>query len=642
MCGIAGLIDSRASAYAQAFCDSLAHRGPDASGIYIKDNLALVHTRLAIQDLSAEANQPMYSADGTYVIVYNGEIYNHWEIRKELFPDFPFRTSSDTETLLQGYITYGSDILHKLNGIFTFAIFNTDTRDLFIARDPFGVKPLYYYHDRNTFLFSSEIKSFLNFPGLDTTPDFLSLHYYVSFLYTPGSSTPFSKVKKLEAGHFIRLNSNTPGSFQPEQYYEIPFNGRYSAKSEAELTDELEDRLRKAVKRQLLSDVPVGFFLSGGLDSSLIVAMAKRELPGERLKCFTIDTHDQMRQEGFAEDLPYAKQVAAFLDVDLEIIKAEINILEDFDQMVWHLDEPQADAAPLNVWNICKRARELGYVVLLGGTGGDDLFSGYRRHTMMRYRKLFSIIPKPLIKLADTSLSRLTLKNAKIRRLKKILEVHANTSMEDSAASYYLWQPSETVAHLFTSEIQSKIGKYVPESLLLKALKNIPLEHDPLNQMLYWEIKYFLTDHNLNYTDKMSMAHGIEVRVPYLDKELVEFSTTIPPALKMKGVTTKYILKKVAERYLPREVIYRSKTGFAAPVRKWIAEDLYDRICGTFTSGDSVGQNLFDGKEVLQLVEENKAGKTDASYSILALLAITSWHQQFIEKRKFNSRLILH
>src|SRR5688572_4940680 len=327
MCGIAGIIHSEAKNFAEAFNCSIAHRGPDDHENYIGDQVALIHRRLAIQDLSPMGAQPMYSADGRFVLIYNGEIYNHWELRAELGNDIQYRSTSDTETLLYGFIKLGSKVLDKLNGIFTFAILDIHTGELFIARDHFGVKPLYYYHREDTFLFSSEIKTFIHIPGFDRSLNIRGLSHYLHFLWSPGEDTPFTHVKKLEAGHYIIMNINKPDSIAIHKYYELPFQGQYSTKSEEELIEELDDKLTQAVKRQLLSDVPIGFFLSGGLDSSLIVALAKKLSPGTKLKCFTIDTAIATGKEGFTEDLPYAKRVAAHLDLDLDIIKADIDIL---------------------------------------------------------------------------------------------------------------------------------------------------------------------------------------------------------------------------------------------------------------------------------------------------------------------------
>jgi len=316
--------------------------------------------------------------------------------------------------------------------------------------------------------------------------------------------------------------------------------------------------------------------------------------------------------------------------VKLEIVGADIDIVNDFDKMIWHLDEPQADPAPLNVLNICKKAKELGYKVLIGGAGGDDLFSGYRRHVALNYERYFSMIPGGVGQVFKGLLKALPASIPQFRRMKKLL-ADIDKSQLERMEGYFAWLPLSKNKSLFTKENQQQIVSYDPVEYLNKLLLNIPDEQSNLNKMLYWEMKTFLADHNLNYTDKLSMAVGVEVRIPYLDIELVEFATSIPPSLKMKGKETKYILKKVAERYLPREVVYRLKSGFGAPVRKWITQDLDDKIYEYLSPEVLERRGVFNPQSVWKLIKDNKAGKIDASYTIWCLLAIESWMRQFID-----------
>jgi len=621
MCGISGIISENNLDSIHQMCYSLKHRGPDDHGTFNHKNIALGHRRLSIQDLSINGHQPMVSYDERYVIVFNGEIYNHWEIRAELKDKFNFKSTSDTETLLYGYIEYGTVLFNKLNGIFAFAIYDKENDELIIVRDQFGVKPLYYYYYDRTFIFSSEIKAINKYPLLNKTIDNKSVANYIYFLYSPGENTPFRYYKKLLPGHYLKLNINDLGSIQIRKYYEIPFDGNYFKTNEGKLIEELDNKLTTAVRRQLISDVPIGFFLSGGLDSSLIVAIAKKIEPNKNLKCFTIETDTNSKREGFAEDLPYAKAVAKYLNVELEIVSGDINIVDDFDKMIYSLDEPQADAAPLNVSNICKRAREQGYYVLLGGTGGDDLFSGYRRHQFIYYDNKLEFVPFALKRFLNNRLNSLSYNTAFKRRIKKLFSAYNDKDKIKQAASLYGWLPVAKIKLIF-----NEAGDFQPAKILLDSLSNIPAEKSILNKLLFWDMKFFLTDHNLNYTDKMSMAHGVEVRVPFLDKELVEFSTKIHPELKMKGKTTKYLLKKVAERYLPNDVIYRPKSGFGAPVRDWVLNGLDKKLDDIINSGTN---GLFNKNEIRSLVRLNKEEKIDASYSIWSIMAISSWINQF-------------
>jgi asparagine synthase (glutamine-hydrolysing) len=632
MCGIIGIIGNDPYDFIIDATKSIRHRGPDDSGTYFENNVGLGFRRLAIQDLSHNGHQPMISEDGNYIIIFNGEIYNHNDIREKLQTKYTFKSTSDTETLLNGYIEYGAKILNLLNGIFAFTIYDRTKKELFIARDNFGIKPLYYYLDKQSLIWGSEIKSFLSYQSFDSTLDYTSLVNYITLLWSPGEATPFVKVKKLLPGHFIRVKTDDLNSLEIVKYYDINFTGNYSKKTEEELIEELDTRLFNAVKRQLLSDVPVGFFLSGGLDSSAIVAMAKRINPDLKLNCYTIDSGLKDSQEGFSDDLHYAQIVAKHLDVNLKVVNGSINILKEFDKMIYHLDEPQADIAPLHVYNICKQARQDGIIVLLGGTAGDDLFSGYRRHQALFFEKYIKWIPNWSIYLVKGVLKKIKTINAKIRRLKKVLNEIKKTKIE-RMIGYFSWISLDTAKSLISENHQSSIINYNPQDVFKKALLNIPKEKNDLNLLLYLELKYFLCDHNLNYTDKMSMATGVEVRVPFLDKELVEFSTTIPPHLKLKGTTTKYILKKVMEKYLPHEVIYRPKSGFGAPLRDWIINDLDEKIKASFTKEriDSIG--IFDYEKVQELIKSNSNNEYDASYSVLSLLSIDSWYNQFKKEK---------
>ena len=392
--------------------------------------------------------------------------------------------------------------------------------------------------------------------------------------------------------------------------------------TESELIDLCENYLIAAVKRQMLSDVPVGFFLSGGLDSSLIVAIAKKILPKEKFECFTINSIG-FEDEGFSNDLYYAKKVAKHIDVNLNIIDGSNNVLEFFDKIIYHLDEPQADAAPIYVYNICKAARVKGIRVLLGGTGGDDLFSGYRRHQALQMEKYFRLIPFQIRKFIKFISSKLNTANVRNRRIKKLF-ANIHKSSEIRIFSYFDWIDEATLSDLFKESF-----KYDKHHYFKKLIKNLPKNTSVLNSMLFLEMNTFLVDHNLNYTDKLSMATGVEVRVPFLDKELVEFSTKLPVDLKLNKNETKYILKKVAERYLPLDIIYRPKTGFGAPIRKWITEDMESLINIYLSKNKIEERNIFDYDKVQKLIKENKSGKIDASYNIWALLSIESWMIQF-------------
>jgi len=635
MCGIAGIVD-----YVNPIDEGLlhrmnkrmAHRGPDGCGIYRHQSVGLAHHRLAILDLSKNGHQPMVSDCGNYVLVFNGEIYNHNELRNTIAHKYSFQSNTDTETLLYAFIEYGDRLFEKLIGIFSFAILDKKKEELYLVRDQFGVKPFYYYQKDKVLLFASELKSMLEYKQFDRSINYNALINYINFLWSPGEHTPFMYAKKLLPGHYIKLSTTNPERISIVKYYDIPFTGVYSEQSEEEQVYELQQRLEKAVERQLQSDVPVGFFLSGGLDSSAVLAMAKKLYPKERFPCYTIDSGDYAF-EGFANDLFYAKKVAKHFNVPLKIVKTDVNLINHFDQMIYHLDEPQADAAPLNVFEISKTALNDGVKVLLGGTGGDDLFSGYRRHQVLNYEPLFQLLPRWSVALLKQGFRPFNLANPSIRRVRKVLTDLDKTPFE-RMFGYYSWISLGINKSLFSEELNSRstFQEFQPLDEFGELWKNIPNETSLLNRSLYWEMKTYLPDHNLNYTDKMSMALGVETRVPFLDLDLVNFSATVSPRLKMKGNVTKYILKKAMEPYLPSEIIHRPKTGFGAPVRDWVTNKLDTKIQHVLSPEAIDARGIFNSYSVGRLIEDNKSGKIDASYTIWSLLAIESWMKQFVDE----------
>ena len=631
MCGIIGGITEKAFNEI-ALLDTISHRGPDNKGFFRKGPIFLGHTRLSIQDLSDRGNQPMFSEDGNYVIIFNGEIYNHLEIRDKYLSDNKFISSGDTETVLQAYIKLGEACLELFNGIFAFSVFNISTKEIFIARDHFGVKPLYLYSDNKTFLFGSEIKSFLEF-DIDYAISYEAIVNYLTFLWSPGEITPLKKVTKLLPGSYLKFDINNYSTATPIKYYSQVPDGQYLKLTEEQIIDQLDALLNKAVERQLLSDVPIGFFLSGGLDSTLLVAIAKKLNPDKTFPCFTIDVSGwKSGTDGFTDDLDYAKKAAEYLNVNLSIVKADIDIVRDFDKMIWHLDEPQADAAPLNVMNIASLARDMQIKVLIGGAAGDDIFSGYRRHIALKYEPLFERIPVLIKKVAQFIVEFLPVKIPAFRRLKKVTK-NLDKSQVERLIGYFDWMDISLLKNLFDKRNLSTIKDYDPHSYFQKLLLEVQQEDSLLQKMLFLELKTFLVDHNLNYTDKLSMAVGVESRVPYLDIDLVSFAQKIPPNLKYKNGETKYILKKVAERYLPKEIIYRPKTGFGAPIRKWIIEDMSEMISNRLSKENIQKQGIFDHQKVWSLIEKNKVGEIDASYTIWAILAVSSWMSQFAKKK---------
>jgi asparagine synthase (glutamine-hydrolysing) len=605
----------------------ISHRGPDSIAHLKMGNLDFVHSRLSILELSDLGNQPMKTVDGRFILIYNGEIYNHLEIRKSILPEVSFKSTCDTETLLVGLSKYGADFIKELNGIFSFVFFDTVLDKLLISRDQMGVKPLYIYENTNQFYISSELKTFVN-KVYPKSLNFNAIANYLTYLWSLKEQTPLSAVRRVRPGEIIEIDVkgyNFKLSSTYPLHEKININ---SFKNEEEYINKLNLLLKNAVEYQLLSDVPVGFFLSGGLDSSLLLALAKEIYPDRKFNCYTIDTQDLDKTEGFVSDLEYARKVAKQFDCPLIEIKADQSILEDFDKMIWHLDEPQADPAPLLVNAICKAAKKDGVKVLIGGTGGDDIFSGYRRHQSLYYENYLGVFPTIFFKIILKLLSILPLSKSFKRRAGKFFNnniLSANERLGDK----FKWINTDEVNKLILKSNQSQIE--VNRINLIDILNDLKEPKGELNKLLYLDQKTFLVNHNLNYIDKLSMAEGVEVRVPYLDKNVVSFANALPEKLKMKGLVTKYILRKLAERYLPKEIIYRPKTGFGGPVRKWITEDLEYMISKRLSRDEIIKRGIFDPSAVWNLINRNKKGEIDAAYSIWSLLAIDSWMRQFID-----------
>lgn len=624
MCGIAGIIKNGIS-YNQKPLAVMHHRGPDHCGYYSTDKVWLGHTRLSILDLSERANQPMISDDGNLVLIFNGEIYNHLDIGKFLVSKgFYFQTTSDTETILKGFMYYGVDLFPKLNGIFSFCLLDKKNQKAFIVRDPIGVKPLYIYQKDDCFLFASEIKFFLQFSFFDKSIRQESFLDYIQFMYAPGNNTPFQHIRKQDPGTYIEVDINT---FQAKvnRYYSIDFTKEVKYDwNEAELIHQVDAALYAAVERQLLSDVPLGFFVSGGLDSSLILAIAQKITGGTVKSCFTIDTQTSMSKEGFEDDILFARKVAKIFNVELHEIPSNEGLETIYDKIIWHLDEPQFDPANFHVYNICKAANQLSLKVLLGGVGGDDIFSGYRRHQALNFEKYFASLPESVKLIAQKTFKQVSINHPLLRRAKRIME-SIGKSQHERMVDYFSWISLSQIQGLLKKDFKFSDGENYYDQVLMA----LPSDTSMLNKILYLEMKGFLPDHNLNYTDKMSMANSIEVRVPFLDLPLVDLSFQLPTSMKMKGKETKYILKKVAEKYLPTDIIYRKKTGFGAPVRQWVKQDKANFIEERLLDSEVLYLDFFNKAAVEQILIKNAKGNIDASFSIFSLVSIESWLRQF-------------
>lgn len=632
MCGIAGYSGHFSSGLLSDMINIISHRGPDDKGLWINHDqlIGLAHARLSIIDLSAAGHQPMTNEDKTIWLTYNGEIYNYRELRSDLLQKgHIFKSMTDSEVLLHLYEEEGHDMLKKLEGIFSFAIWDQDTKELFIARDALGVKPLYYAEIETGFLFASELKSILACKQLSHEIDNEAVSQYMTYLWSPAPKTMLKYVQKVRPAHCMRIKNGK--IIRDWRWYRIPYNGVYLSKPEDDVSDELALKVQNAVRRQLVSDVPVGAFLSGGLDSSAVVAMMSRALAPGGINCYSIGFDNASDMEGSPLDMPYARKASKHLGVHLhEIVVKPAELVKHIEELIYCLDEPQADPAPLNAMIIAQRARKDGIKVLLSGTGGDDIFTGYRRHTALLYEKYWGWLPLSARKVLMKSSSMPGLdKYAIVRRMKKMFR-HANLPGDQRLVSYFKWSSDELRWNLLSRDLKNGLQPDSAEKALLESLKEIPDEREPVNKMLYLETRHFLADHNLNYTDKTSMKYGVEVRVPLLDTELVEYAASIPVSMKQKGQEGKAIFKKAMEPYLPSEIIYRKKTGFGAPLRKWIKDDLREMVDELLSERSIKSRGLFDDKAVRALIEKNQKGIIDGAYTIFSLLCIELWCRIFL------------
>ena len=656
MCGIAGFQGDFAADLLQSMTASLAHRGPDGSGTVLlradgEPPTGLGHRRLAIIDLSEAGLQPMtVSPDDPggmqteLTLIFNGEIYNYRELRAELTAaGHLFRSATDSEVLLHLYERDGLGMLNRLNGIFAFAIYDArrsgrpagvERGSLFLARDHLGVKPLYYAETPRGFLFASEIKALLRDRALSREINAPAVHCSLAYLWTPAPQTILAQVFKLEPGFGLLTRGGRV--VRKWCYYDLPYDGTRAPLGFNEAAAELAGEVRRAVRRQLMADVPVGAYLSGGLDSSAVVAMMRLVQPTRPITCFTVNFPAEVDLEGSPADLPYARRVAQHLGVDLVEVRIEPAAISRLPDMVSLLDEPQADPAPINAWLIAERARAMGIPVLLSGAGGDDLFAGYRRHLALHFEPVWSWLPRPIRRklqgIAESATSGRGIGQSRhaIRRLSKMFS-YAGEDADRRLVTYFWWSSENLRRSLYSDEFRSRVVAVDTAEPLLRSLARIPKETDPFQRMLYLEAKHFLADHNLNYTDRAGMAAGVEVRVPLLDLDVVRFATQLPSWFKQRGRTGKAIFKRAMEPYLPREVIYRPKSGFGAPLRRWLRHELRHVVDETLDDAAVSRRGIFDPKAIQQLLRADRAGMVDAGYTIFALMCLELWFRRFID-----------
>jgi asparagine synthase (glutamine-hydrolysing) len=606
----------------------IEHRGPDDKGFFIdlESGIGLAHRRLSILDPSAAGHQPMPDAADRYVICYNGELYNYPEIRTELVDrGVVFHSHCDTEALLELFARDGVECFARLNGIFALAIWDKAQRRLTLARDGAGVKPLYFTETPSGFAFASEIKALLELPDLDRTTDSTAAVAYLSYLWSPGERTMLKAVKKLEPGTWLSLTRS--GGRRSGRFYAFPPYAPVS-RSDEELIAGTRQALAAAVERQMLADVDVGAFLSGGLDSSALIAFARQHTGGRPLQCFTIHYEDRAGKAGeMVSDLPFARTAARHLGVELNEVRVDAGIAADFERLIYHLDEPQADPASINSLYICELARKSGIKVLLSGTGGDDVFTGYRRHTAARFDDFWNRVPASLRGVLAGGARMLPTRTTTLRRLRKLLG-GVDASSEARLTGYFEWLPPEAAADLIR---EAGAAEAAAARAPLEAVLTDSAAMPAVERVLRLDQNFFLPDHNLNYADKTGMAAGVEIRVPFLDRELVDWAASVPLSAKIRGGSTKWVLRKAMEPMLPPAIISRPKTGFGVPLRTWMRSDLRPMAEELLAPASVAARGLFDSAQVACLKDDTMSGRRDGSYTLLGIMAMELWARRFLD-----------
>ncbi len=628
MCGICGYVNLDKSKRAsegvlKGMLETLVLRGPDDEGVYLKDNIALGHRRLSIIDLKT-GHQPIFNEDGSKVIVYNGEVYNFRELRAPLEKKgHIFKTHSDTEVVMHAYEEYGEDCLKYFNGMFAFALWDSREEKLFLARDRFGKKPLYYALFDNQFIFGSELKTILKHPAVRKEIDLGAVSKYLAYEYVPSPHSIFKNIYKLEAGTKLSFKNAKPAV---SRYWDLrlPQKGRFDLKS-AEIR--LCELLKEAVKRRLISDVPLGVFLSGGIDSSSIVSMMAELMPPSQIKTFSIG----FKEKSFDESSD-ARRIAEYFGTDHhEEILSPNTMLAVFPEILNLLDEPFADSSIIPTYLVSKFTRR-HVKVALGGDGGDEFFLGYPSFIAHKLNNILGILPCPLRKtplkvlasLAPISYNYMSL-NFKARRFLKGLDFPEEVRHQVWIGSFTpqeqkrLFLPNESLDWNLPSLYESTIAFFRNQE-----------GADALDRAMYLYIKTYMTDDILTKVDRASMANSLEVRAPFLDTEFTEFAASIPSSFKLKNFNTKWILKDALKSRLPAETLKKSKQGFAVPVVKWLKSDLKPMLLDAFAKNKIEREGIFDYAYIKELVQAFLYNKNDTRKEIWALFMFEMWYDKWM------------
>ena len=626
MCGIAGFITKEKDAptaprevLLDKMCKIITYRGPDEQGTVVKGRAALGMRRLSIIDLKC-GQQPIYTEDGNLAIVFNGEIYNFRELKKELESlGHRFKTNSDTETIVYAYEEFGAACVEKLRGMFAFAIWNFREETLFIARDRVGKKPLFYsLTDEGNFVFGSELKVLLAHGEIKREIDYSALDAYLTFGYVPEEFCIFKQVEKLEPGHFLIFKN---GKITTEKFWDFKYEKITEVKSENQYIAQLKELLKEAVEIRLISEVPLGAFLSGGVDSSTIVGLMS-QISDKPVKTFSI---------GFNEDsfneLKYARIAAKHFNTEHHEFIVTPDLVNVVDELVWHFDEPFADSSALPTYMVSKMARDF-VTVVLSGDGGDELFAGYTRYVTDKKRsgleKLPNAIRGGLLKPLSENLphgfrGKNYLYNASLGAVDRYI---------DSVSHFNLLGKNALYSQNFLSNLNGSFGAGAD---VFRKIAESVTTGNAVDKLLYLDSKTYLPGDILTKVDRMSMAASLEARVPLLDHKLIDFVTKIPPELKLKGLETKYIFKKAMEGIVPHEILYREKQGFGVPINEWINSNLRERIHHELQENRTLERGYFEAKYIKTLLDEHSSNRRDNSYQLWILWMLELWHRRFVD-----------
>ncbi|MFC2130173.1 asparagine synthase (glutamine-hydrolyzing) [Bacteroidota bacterium] len=639
MCGIAGIVEVSANepqineSILKSMSDVIIHRGPDSEGQWISGDrrCGFAFRRLSIIDLSDAGNQPMSTSDGRFTIVFNGEIYNHKDIRKELeAKGYKYRSGTDTETILYGFKEWGKDIVRKMTGMWGISIWDDEKKELFCARDRIGIKPLYYTFQNGRFVFGSEIKSILQHPSISPELNFNELPNYLNFGMSGNRESLFKRIKKLTAGHSLTLKKD--GTIEAERYWSsLKQNQDYTKLDEKDIQEEVLRILRQSIKDRMMSDVPFGVFLSGGIDSSLNVALMA-ELMDRPIDTYSVGFKELEKYN----ELDYARKIAKLYKTNHREILIDHNdafpILED---LTWHEDEPNADPVCMPLYFLSKLTRDSGTTVIQVGEGSDEQFCGYT--WMLRdynfynsYWKYYTSLPSFLRKgIYGVVKPALASKNQMLI-LEYLRRGTYNNQLYWSGVSMIPPIQQESLLNQNYSDLANIPEQYA--DMLHKEALALNNNADYLQRIAYVELQQRLAELLLMRVDKIGMAHSIEARVPFLDHRLVEFTMSLPPEIKVPDrKSTKIVLKKAVESILPHEIIYRKKQGFWAPVNEWLRNEWYDYAYSTVNESFFVKEKIFNKDYIDKVFKLHKSGKQNQGLQIFSLMTLSLWHKRFFE-----------